>query len=113
MMKDSAFVVVILALVLGTTAQTPSPKAVPAPTKAPQPWAPIPMPTLPPEYQLQSERVAVTNLLGAIFAPYCGSDTFSSFQFNNTQASPAYPVIVMCVHSQLRVDAPGKVTKLP
>lgn len=76
---------------------------------------PTPPPTTDAEYQfrLQTQQVAVSNMLFTIFAPYCGADKIASLQLNNTEKSPAYPVTVTCVHSTLRVEAPDKVTKLP
>ena len=84
------------------TAQSPAPA-----------WTPIPVPTPPADYQMETQKVIVTNMLYAIFAPYCGTDKIVSFAFNNKAESPAYPISVNCVHSKFRVDAPDKVTKLP
>lgn len=96
----SRLAVTVLALAL--TAQSPAPA-----------WTPIPMPTPPVEFQMESQKVIVTNMLYSLLAPYCKGDKIVSFALNNKAESPAYPIAVNCVHSKFRVDAPDKVTKLP
>lgn len=120
-MKPAFLVAVVAALLVTTSAQSWGATASPASTAAPLPaWTPIPMPSPPPlsdaevNYRLSVQQVAVSNMMYAIFAPYCAADGgISAVQLNNTAASPAYPVTVTCVKAKLRVDAPDKVTKLP
>lgn len=119
-MKLSFLFAVVAALALTTSAQSMAATASPAATAAPLPaWTPLPMPTPPPlsdaevQYKLDVQQTVISNMMYAIFAPYCGKDGISAVQLNNQASSPAYPVTVTCVHSKLRVDAPDKVTKLP
>ena len=77
------------------------------------------MPSLPPPseaeiaYRLQTQQAVLTNLLFAVFAPYCkANDKISSIALSGKPEAPVYPVVVTCVRDRWRVDAPTKVTKL-
>ena len=120
-------VALIAALLISPESALAQPAPSPSPTAASaKRWVPLTQPTKPPvpeviaqyqsdisNYQMQSYQITVPNVLATIFAPYCPPGEFSNFALNGKAEAPAYPVTVTCVHSRWRVDAPGKVVKLP
>jgi len=104
-MRAVGMAVLVLAL-LG--AASPSPTAL-------APWIPLPVPTQPPPssdeltYRTNVLQASYTNLLFAIFAPYCEpGDKIASIALNGKTDAPVYPVTVTCTHSRFLIVDPKK-----
>jgi hypothetical protein len=103
----------LLAPLLAIVAASPAPSPTPVPT-----WTPWPEVTAPPltadeiDAAHRRERRQDAVILYGLMRPYCGPDS-GGFSGVPSFSAEGYPVTVQCVRYKIRVDAPGKATRIP